>query len=356
MKRSVVVLIHLAYWLAFTFLFAFAVFAYTIDTHDKNGIPIAYSITPYHVLLMLVMFVLPSVLCFYASYFFLFPRYFQQKKIFAMIGLGILFVIASVFIAIGIVFIMERIYLVGEVAPGLVLIMGVIPGIHALMGIVLRGFITSYNDIRVKEDLRRKNLETELALIKAHINPHFLFNTINNIDVLIKKDADKASDYLNKLSDILRYMLYETKTEKVPFSQEVKNIEKYLELQKIRTSNPDYIHYRIKGAEGNQWIAPMIFMPFIENAVKHASNKKTEKAIMISFDANDDRIVFECINAYSPGHVGKDINGGLGKNLAIKRLDLLYPGQYKLDINESAEVYTVKLVISLRRDIHLHHS
>src|SRR6185369_10818343 len=95
------------------------------------------------------------------------------------------------------------------------------------------------------------------------------------------RDAARASEYLNKLSDILRYMVYETKTEKIQLARELTYIEKYLELQKIRTTNPDYVNYSVTGEEGNLMIAPMIFFPFIENAFKHTENKKSSNSINI---------------------------------------------------------------------------
>ncbi len=119
----------------------------------------------------------------------------------------------------------------------------------------------------------------ELALVKSQINPHFLFNTINNIDVLISKDAERASAYLNKLSDIMRFMLYETKPAKIPLPKELTYIEKFIELQKIRTTNEHYVNYSIKGDTANFMIPPMLLISFIENAFKYADNKKVENAI-----------------------------------------------------------------------------
>lgn len=347
MKKPVIVLLHLAYWLIYTFLFAFAVFAYTIDTKDTQGQPLAHSINIQVIGFLLVCFFLNSVLAFYTSYFVLFPKLLQQKKILLLVLTGIITVFASVMVSIGVVFALTGHFLIGEVAPGIILIMGIITGVHALLGLVLRGFITAYGDIRVKEELKRKNLEMELALIKAKINPHFLFNTINNIDVLIHKDANLASGYLNQLSDILRYMLYETKTEKVSFDKEIQHIEKYLDLQKLRSSNPGYIHFQ-KNGNGNPMIAPMLFMPFIENAVKYAENKKTDKAIQISFDVNNERVIFECQNAYTVSSDISTLKGGLGQDLALKRLDLLYRGQYHISINDKDGTYAVKLVILFR--------
>lgn len=347
MNRFVVVLIHIAYWMAYTFLFAFAVFAYTIDVKDENGLPYANTVfTAGNIGFLLICFFLNAAIAFYTSYLFLYPRFFQRKKIWQLIALGVLSVFVANYTVFLVVYLIAGFYMVGTVAPGIILIMGVITGVHAVLGIVIRGFITSYKDIKVKQELKSKNLQMELELIKAQINPHFLFNTINNIDVLIRKDPEQASTYLNKLSDILRYMLYETQTEKVPFSKEVENIEKYLELQKIRSSNPEYIHYETKG-DFNPLVAPMLFMPYIENAVKHTENKKAEKAIRVKFKVDSEWILFECSNTYSDGHAAQELKGGLGNDLAKKRLELLYPGKHTLDVSKSGGTYGVKLVISL---------
>lgn len=147
----------------------------------------------------------------------------------------------------------------------------------------MKGFITWYNDIKTKVELTKKNYEMEIALMKAQINPHFLFNTINNIDGLIQEDSDKASEYLNKLSDIMRFMLYETKTEKIYLAKELAYIGKYIELQKIGTSNPGYVKYEVQGEPANLLVEPMLFIPFIENAFKHTDDKRVENAIKIRF-------------------------------------------------------------------------
>ncbi|HTF28415.1 MAG TPA: histidine kinase, partial [Flavitalea sp.] len=145
-------------------------------------------------------------------------------------------------------------------------IIGVISGVVAL---VIKGFVTWVTEIKLKKALQEKNHEMEMALIKSKLDPHLLFNTINNIDALIIKDAVEASNYLNKLSDIMRFMLYETMADKILLSQEIEYIEKYIALQKIRTANLNYVHFEVFGIIGNRFIAPMVFIPFIENAFKH---------------------------------------------------------------------------------------
>ena len=185
----------------------------------------------------------------------------------------------------------------------------------------------------------------ELELIKSQINPHFLFNTINNIDVLIAKDAARASAYLNKLSDIMRFMLYETKTEKITLDKELTYIEKYIDLQKIRTSNMNYVNYYVVGDSSNLMIAPMLFIPFIENAFKHTENKKVENAINIKIIIEKEMIIFDCENYYTKETQVKPDQSGLGNELIQKRLTLLYPNKHTLEIINKNNTYKVKLVL-----------
>ena len=223
---------------------------------------------------------------FYSFYTFLFERYFVRKKIGSLCLYGIF---AALFCGIvGTLLANIVLHIVGKEGSheflefvGQIFVITVNAMACGIIGLVMKGFITSYGDIKLKADLENKNNQMELALVKSQINPHFLFNTINNIDVLIEKDAVKASAYLNKLSDIMRFMLYETKEERTPLKQELTYIEKYIDLQRIRTSNPNYVNYNVEGKPDNLVIAPMLFIPFIENAFKHAENKKIENAINI---------------------------------------------------------------------------
>jgi LytS/YehU family sensor histidine kinase len=182
-------------------------------------------------------------------------------------------------------------------------------------------------------------------LVKSQLDPHFLFNTINNIDALLLKDPEVASEYLNKLSDILRFMLYETKTEKIALSKEVEYIEKYIALQKTRTSNDNFVHFTLNGNGSNQLISPMIFIPFIENAFKHTSNKKNENAISISLAIEENRIVFVCQNIYDENKLQLNTNG-LGNSLIRKRVELMYPEKHQLSITKQDAWYTVKLILN----------
>lgn len=350
MKRPVIVLLHTGYWLIFLALLSLIILMLSLSEmnsrHDFNfKVPFIF---------FSAIALIPGMLSFYLFYTVLFNRFFLARKILKLILAGIAVSLFSGIVGAGDMIILSRFMpgaseaIFNSVTNAVIIIVIISVGalLNGLIGLVMRGFITSYNDISLKEELNTKNYQVELDLIRAQINPHFLFNTINNIDVLIQKDPEKASAYLNKLSDMMRFMLYETKTEKIYLAKELAYIEKYIELQKIRTSNPDYIHYQVTGEPGTRLIEPMLFIPFIENAFKHAENKKTENAIRIALHIENNQLVFECENYYTGDPQLNPGQGGLGNELIRKRLLLLYPNKHSLELNEKNQVYKVKLTLN----------
>jgi two-component system LytT family sensor kinase len=352
MKKSFVVLINLGFWLCYGILIVILLMVYNRSTpHDADHIA---RLT--NALKNLLLFaVVPSVVCYFSYYFLLFPRYLQQKKFFLGIAFGVL-------IAIGISvpgYLLHR-YLIesGHVIDmdeggkngrsTATTVIGVMAGIGLVFGVVgllIRGFITWFDEIKLKELLKEKNYEMEMALVKSQLDPHLLFNTINNIDALILKDAVKASNYLNQLSGIMRFILYETKTDQILLHKEVEYLEKYIALQKIRTANQNYVNFSVTGVMGNKLIAPMVFIPFIENAFKHAHNKKLENAITIDIFINDDNIRLLCANKFAPRPIARQPDSGLGNDLIRKRLELLYKGKHSLRVDKTNELYTIDLMI-----------
>lgn len=298
---------------------------------------------------IITMFALvPSVVSFYLYYFFLFPKYFKQKKYVKTLFYGALISGFAGLIGYVLLYALHGASCTEDeegAFVGIVLFISFIATISGVIALVIQGFIAWFNDMKLKEALIEKNHKIELALVKSQLDPHFLFNTINNIDVLILKDQDQASDYLNKLSDIMRFMLFETKSEEVLLSKEIEYIEKYIELQKIRTANTDYIKYSIIGNASDRKIAPMVFIPFIENAFKHCTNKKLTQAIEIKIYIEKDCIRMECINKYDPNRLVKEDSHGLGNDLIEKRLNLLYGNKHTLEVNKENNKYSVNVSI-----------
>lgn len=343
MKKSVIALLHIGYWVMYLFLVTILLMSLNVDKRHLtlNFWGIALFDRPFG-----FGAILPATFGFYTFYSILFDRYLTKKIIFK------LFLSAIVFALIGSIITEIIIYLTfhgKEINWGfsdiisLGLFLAFISLSNGVAGMVLKGFINWFNDIKSKLELNEKNYELELALVKSQINPHFLFNTINNIDVLISKDATRASAYLNKLSDIMRFMLYETKPAKIALSKELNYIEKFIELQKIRTTNEHYINYSAKGDPTGFMIAPMILIPFIENAFKHAENKKAENAININIDIEKEKLIFDCENYYNQNTKMNLEQSGLGSELIKKRLALLYPGRHTVTITNNNSIYKVAL-------------
>lgn len=343
MNGAFVAVLHGGYWSLYLLLVAVILAVAGLQTGKiAFALPSAFP--------LLVLCVAPNLISFYSFYFLLFTRFLTRRKFFAIFGFGLL---VSVFAALTGAFLSLVFFGFGQTIfedpsefLSITIVFTLIAAIHGAIALVIRGFIRWFEELRLKEDLARKNFETEIALVKSQLNPHFLFNTINNIDVLIAKDAARASEYLNKLSDILRYTVYETKSENIPLAREIEYIEKYLELQKIRAANPDYVRMEINGRAGDLTVAPMIFFPFIENAFKHTENNKRANSIRIKFSIFDRKIIFECENSYQINGSEKQDFGGLGNELVKKRLALVYGAKHGLEIADAQGIYRIKLTLT----------
>lgn len=347
MKRPFILLLHGGFWACYFLLGTIILAMYYRSHHDIDRLINA-------IYTVLTFAFVPSVICFYSFYYYLFPRYLQKRKIVLSVIVGLLisllagvvaYILIRYFIETGRIIDMDQGGKNGRsTAPRVILVMSVIGLMSGGVGLVIKGFITWYNEIKLRELLSEKNHEMEMMLIKKQFDPHLLFNTINNIDSLILRDPVLASDYLNKLSDIIRFVLYETRSDKILLSKEIEYLEKYIALQKIRTANETYVHFSVTGHIGDKLVAPMIFIPFIENAFKHTTNKKMENAIKINVGINEKSISLICENKYDPKSVARTY-GGLGNELIRKRLNLIYPDKHSLEVDCDKELYRVNLVI-----------
>jgi sensor histidine kinase YesM len=193
----------------------------------------------------------------------------------------------------------------------------------------------------------RQRDEAELKMLKAQVNPHFLFNTLNNLYSLAYTKSDKTAGAIMSLSEIMRYLIYETGVTLVSAEKEVRFITNYIRLEKLRIEDPGKVTLSIEQPSPGLLIAPLLFIAFIENAFKHSGlDNDPEGFIQIFLAFHDDEIIFTCENSVSPDS-GHDKSGGVGLSNARSRLELMYPGKYALDIRPSALVYTVHLRLSL---------
>ena len=352
MKKSFIALLHIGFWTCY-----FTLIAIMLAVYYRSSINVSNQESRIlNALKSLFLFAfIPSFISYWTYYFLLFPKYLIHKRIFYSIIHGILISTGAALIVYMLIrYSIESGYMIDmddagkhgrSTAITVIIAMTIIGLISGVVALVIKGFINWYNEKKLKEALKEKNHEMEMALIKSKLDPHLLFNTINNIDALIIKDAVEASNYLNKLSDIMRFMLYETMAEKILLSQEIEYIEKYIALQKIRTANVNYVHFSVTGNIGNKSIAPMVFIPFIENAFKHTNNKKLENAITVHIIISNKTIQLVCENKFDSKPAVRQPDSGLGNELIQKRLQLIYPEKHTLEVNKTNELYTVNLTI-----------
>jgi len=209
-----------------------------------------------------------------------------------------------------------------------------------------------YENQNIRMELESQNKNSELALLRNQINPHFLFNTLNNIDTLIIDNQEQASDSIIKLSEIMRYMLYDSNTQYVPLSKKINYLESYISLQKIRFKNPDYVKMEINCDNINQLIAPMLLIPFVENAFKHGAKDDRLPGVSIILTNEKTFLEFKVINYINKSDLSsKDATKGIGMNNVKRRLDLIYKNQYFLDIDTKNNKFVVKLRLNFNEPI-----
>ena len=198
--------------------------------------------------------------------------------------------------------------------------------------------------------LAQQKLEAELKLLKSQIHPHFLFNTLNNLYALALHDSGKSAEGILKLSGLLHYMLYECNASRVLLKREIKQIEDYISLEKLRYSKRLKVEFDIIGNIIDKMIPPMIILPFVENAFKHGTSKHLQKAwINISLKSESNKISLIVQNSKST-EVSSDESGytkGIGLKNVKRRLELLYPGKHNLELNDEENKFTVCMEIYL---------
>jgi sensor histidine kinase YesM len=195
-------------------------------------------------------------------------------------------------------------------------------------------------------ELETATIQSELENLKKQINPHFLFNTLNNANVLTKKDPEKASQVLMKLSDLLRYQLYDSARAKIFLTADIHFLEDFLNLEKIRRDNFDFTITQDGALQGLE-VPPLLFITFVENAVKHNIDAEERSFVYVFFSVEEKGLHFHCINSKPKIKVRRNGSGGLGLVNVKRRLELIYPGRHDLRVTDNEETFNVHLIIKL---------
>ena len=198
---------------------------------------------------------------------------------------------------------------------------------------------------QTRKETENEKLNTELSFLKSQVNPHFFFNTLNNIYSLAVVRSEKTAPAVMKLSSIMRYILTETQRDLVPLNNEVEFINNFIELQKVRLTDKVILHFSTEGSIENLLVAPLIFIPFVENAFKYGVSTKESSTISIEIKTEGNTIHFNSSNFIVKSENNLLENTGIGINNVKRRLELMYPGKHKLIAIEKDNIYTVHLEI-----------
>ena len=232
---------------------------------------------------------------------------------------------------------------------------GVFDGILMMTVLLVLGVSTSLaviqrwqSDAQIRESVEKQNIATELALLKAQINPHFFFNTLNNIYALTFTDVPVSRDAILKLSRMMRYILYETQQDTSLLRQEISFIKDYIELMKLRMQSTTTVIFNQTEADKEYSVAPMLLLPFIENAFKHGISALQKADIQIDLVVKDGFLTMTILN-----HIFRDKgaltmeSGGIGLANTQRRLDLLYPEKHELMMDENSENNTFQVTLRI---------
>lgn len=193
---------------------------------------------------------------------------------------------------------------------------------------------------------QQERITAELQLLKAQVHPHFLFNTLNNIYSFSLENSPKTPEMILKLSSLLSYMLYDCRSEEVRLEKEIEIMKNYIDLEKERYGNKIEISWSVEGDIKGKFIAPLLMLPFLENAFKHGASEQTEKPWMgIDISVKHDALRFKIAN--SKNEYGYHSSNGIGIENVKKRLQFIYPDRYELKINDEGDFFVVSMLVKL---------
>lgn len=285
----------------------------------------------------------------YINIYFLFPRFLAKNRIRAYVVSVILLTVLALLIMVILQEFFYDIAVTHQQPSGIAIFLSIassmctifffLGGISTLM-LFKRWMISSRNI----NSLQLATFQSELSFLKSQINPHFLFNMINNARIMTDEDPRMASSILEKLDDMLRYQFNDSTQDKVLLTADIDFLSDFLDLEKVRRDHFKYTIMTDGDMEGIS-VPPLLFIPFVENAVKHNLDANNSY-VHIRFCLVDNRLFFECKNPKPPKPIKRDV-GGLGLANIKRRLDLLFENSYVLDIAETETIYTVNLELTL---------
>ncbi|MCU0355850.1 MAG: histidine kinase [Cytophagales bacterium] len=361
---------HATFWSIFI-VFSAVLYGFIPISH---GVPGKFNIPVWLIFLSsfgdAILFTINHALLTYLILYFLLPRYFfKEKYVLLFIGL-----VVCVFLSL-----LVSVFVSEVLVEGFHTMLGELASKHlrnsatanissarrsplgaALMaglrgGLTIAGFATAiklskhwYLKQKALQQTEKEKLTAELQLLKAQLHPHFLFNTLNNLYALTLAKSDQSPEVVLKLSGLLSYILYECNVPEVPLKKEIQILKNYAELEQMRYGSRVEVSLNFTGDIEHKTIAPLLLLPFVENAFKHGSSEQIEQAwISLDLSVEEKILKFKLINSKNEDAPMESNRGGIGLQNVRKRLELIYPGRHELKISAQNEIFVVNLTLEL---------
>lgn len=348
---------HGLFWLVWVLFFAitYGFIPAAFFLHRGVSWPVAYAKGFALAFIDAVLFMPAHMLFTYAILYWLLPRFILPGRYgWSVPAFLLLLLTTTVLSATLSIFVVDpvRIYL-GVPAVRNSFVAAMMAGMRG--GITVGGFGAAfrlakiwYLKSRAYQQIEREKLQAELQLLKSQVHPHFLFNTLNNLYALTLRKADNSPAVVLKLSELLSYMLYDCNAPEVPLEKEVQFMRNYIGLEQLRYGDRLDMSVQITGDYPNKLIAPLLLVPFLENAFKHGTSEQLEQAWMhLDLSVQDTTLKFKLINSRETTEHDETYVGGIGLQNVQKRLRLLYPDRYDLRLLAEAETFMVTLTLDL---------
>lgn len=323
--------------------------AFQLILHAVVFIFYSFNREPPHIEPYQFVFFLNYAVAVFVINYALLPQFLYKKKYAAFSILLILVIAGTVFIE---EFVLEKIYFPDTRGDSFQGIFYVLLDIMPVIAI-LSGFKFAWDLIKKQrevEELKASVEKSELNFLKSQINPHFLFNNLNNLYSYALENSDKTPRIILELSSVLRYMLYECREEFVSLNTEILQLQNFVKLNELQIEDRGHVTFDApESADIRYKIAPLILMNFVENAFKHSiASQVDDIAISIKMELNSDGLlIFTCENSYQETANNKSLSHGIGLENVRKRLDLIYPGSHILRISDDSDIFKVHLSIQL---------
>lgn len=328
---------HVVLW-TFIFLYPF-IFDY-VNISDKTTLLRTFLLTS----LQLILFYLNSLV--------LIPKFLAPKKIASYLAIVIVIITLVIGLSLGVQYFLNPDYnknawIFYHFLYNSVLLSLLIWGLSSGMKITAEWF----KNERLKKEMENQKISAELLNLKSQINPHFLFNSLNSIYSLANKNADqKSAQAILKLSDMMRYMLYDSIDNEVPLEKEIEYLNNYIDLQRLRLRDNISVKFNVSGEVKDKIISPLLLIAFVENAFKHGISYQNESFISIELKVLKSGLSFRTSNSIFKEFIEREKSSGIGLENVKRRLELLYPQKHKLVIDKKDKSFDVELEMDLSND------